>query len=447
MNTDRTLLPEPGPSARAISRSWLWLGISALALAGVLAILLGLSRTPGIQHVFPLRDFFKASLVVHVDLSVLIWFVAFAGALWSYAGGERLVSFAWVGLLAAISGTGLMVISPFMPDTQPLLNNYIPVLQHPLFFAGLGLVGLGMALMLARSLIVLWPTSLTMETSVLPLGMFLAALAGTLALIGFVISWRTPLAFEGQALYEAVFWGGGHTLQFQHTLLMAVAWLWLASESGAPSQLSPRLLCVFFGLAALPLLAMPLIYAIWPAGTALHTAYFAHLMRYGHPLMLPLIAVVVLRLPAAWHSRSPASAALLASFGLFAAGGVLAYLIQGVNVVIPAHYHGSIVGVTLAFMGLTYILLPRLGFATPNPRWARLQPTLYGGGQLIHIIGLAWSGGYGVQRKVAGAEQVLTSLPQKLGMGMMGLGMGISVIGGAIFVIVCLGAMLRRPGR
>jgi hypothetical protein len=103
-------------------------------------------------------------------------------------------------------------------------------------------------------------------------------------------------------------------------------------------------------------------------------------------------------------------------------GGVLAYMIQGVNVVIPAHYHGSTVGVTLAFMGLAYVLLPQLGFGEVEGGMARWQPYVYGGGQLIHVLGLAWSGGYGVQRKVAGAEQALTTLPQKIGMGMMGLG-------------------------
>jgi hypothetical protein len=30
----------------------------------------------------------------------------------------------------------------------------------------------------------------------------------------------------------------------------------------------------------------------------------------------------------------------------------------------------------------------------------------------MHIIGLVWSGGYGVQRKVAGSEQVLRSTPR-----------------------------------
>ena len=111
---------------------------------------------------------------------------------------------------------------------------------------------------------------------------------------------------------------------------------------------------------------------------------------------------------------------------------------------VPAHYHGSIVGVTLAFMGLSYVLLPRLGFGEADGRMARWQPWVYGGGQLTHILGLAWSGGYGVQRKVAGAEQALTTLPQKIGMGMMGAGGLIAVIGGIMFVLVCLKLMLRR---
>jgi hypothetical protein len=72
------------------------------------------------------------------------------------------------------------------------------------------------------------------------------------------------------------------------------------------------------------------------------------------------------------------------------------------------------------------------------------QPYVYGGGQLIHVLGLAWSGGYGVQRKVAGAEQALVSLEQKIGMGMMGLGGLIAVIGGLMFVVICLKAMSAR---
>jgi hypothetical protein len=59
----------------------------------------------------------------------------------------------------------------------------------------------------------------------------------------------------------------------------------------------------------------------------------------------------------------PLFAALVASLVLFGVGGIIGFSIQGSNVKIPAHYHGSIVGVTIALMGLAYWLLPRLGFA------------------------------------------------------------------------------------
>ena len=67
----------------------------------------------------------------------------------------------------------------------------------------------------------------------------------------------------------------------------------------------------------------------------------------------------------------------------------------------------------------------------------------YGIGQLMHISGLVWSGGYGVQRKVAGAEQVLRSTGEIAGMGLMGLGGLIAIIGGLMFVLVMLRAMRR----
>jgi len=72
---------------------------------------------------------------------------------------------------------------------------------------------------------------------------------------------------------------------------------------------------------------------------------------------------------------------------------------------------------------------------------ALLQPWLYGGGQLLHIIGLMWSGGYGVQRKVAGADQVLRSGGEIAGMGLMGLGGLLAIAGGLLFVLVVIRAM------
>ena len=430
--------------SRQLARAWLRLGVAALIGSGILALLLVLSRTPGIQDSFPLKNFFRASLVVHVDLSVMVWFMAFAGVLWSIGGNDRHPLLGWAGFWLATAGTALISISPFFPDSEPLLNNYIPVLQHPVFFAGLVISAFGYGFTLLRALLTTIPSLPTVTgESALRSGIFLSAVAGALAMIGFVVSWLTAPALDGKALYEAVFWGGGHTLQFQHALLMLVAWFWMASALGASPKIEPRYVAALFVMAALPLIAMPVIYSQWPAGSAYHIAYFARMMEAGHPLMLPLVLIAAFSLRRVLRVSSPAKSAFLASFVLFAVGGVLAYMIRGVNVVIPAHYHGSIVGITLAFMGLSYVLLPQLGFGNPEGRVARWQPYVYGGGQLMHVLGLAVSGGYGVQRKVAGAEQMLTTLPQKIGMGVMGLGGTIAIIGGIMFVIVCLRAMTK----
>ncbi|MCM2306629.1 MAG: cbb3-type cytochrome c oxidase subunit I [Sulfuritalea sp.] len=423
----------------------------ALIGSGLLAILLVLSRTPGIQDVFPLKDFFRAALVVHVDLSVAIWFMAFAAVIWSALGRDGFAWLGWAGFALAAAGTALMTVSPFLPGADPVLNNYIPVLQQKYFYAALWICAAGFGLAVLRALLTTWPKPFL--GAPLQSGAFLGAVAAFLALAAFVWSWIVVPRIEEKIYFEVLFWGGGHTLQFQHALLMVVAWLWIASHLGRPAEqgaggglpVSARALSAMFWIAALPLLVVPAIYFTIPAGELPHMELFAKLMIWGHPYMAPLILVGLL---AVWATRRmpphAAKSAFIASFSLFAVGGVLAYMIQGVNVVIPAHYHGSTVGVTLAFMGLAYVLLPQLGFGEVEGRMARWQPYVYGGGQLIHILGLAWSGGYGVQRKVAGAEQALTTLPQKIGMGMMGLGGLIAVIGGIMFVLVCLKLMLPR---
>ena len=87
-------------------------------------------------------------------------------------------------------------------------------------------------------------------------------------------------------------------------------------------------------------------------------------------------------------------------------------------------------------MGLCYFLLPRLGFGEIPPRLAFWQPIIYSSGQFLHIMGLAWTGGYGVQRKTAGLAQGLEQFSQIAGMGLMGLGGLVSVIGGLLFLVV-----------
>ena len=62
----------------------------------------------------------------------------------------------------------------------------------------------------------------------------------------------------------------------------------------------------------------------------------------------------------------------------------------------------------------------------------------------MHILGLVWSGGYGVERKVAGAAQGLDSMERIAGMGLMGLGGLLSAIGGFIFIVIVVKALMNK---
>jgi len=423
----------------------------ALLGSGLFSLLLVLSRTPYLQDVIPWIDFFHTALVVHVDMSVLVWFLAFGGVLWTLNSTTRFMLLGWTALVLAGLGSMLMVMVPFLGPGNPLMSNYIPVLQTPLFTVALLGFGLGITLLVLRGMTANTLVGLRMEgAGALRFGLNTAAVSAAMAVFAFTWSYLAiPDTMTGKPYFELLFWGGGHMLQFTYTLLMLVAWLWLASVSGVRLPLSPRVVLILFVFGLLAVFMAPLIYYAHPVLSAEHIKLFTWQMAYGGSLApVPLGLAVfygLLRSPSASGAQVPLRSALWTSMILFGIGGGIGFLIQGSNVTIPAHYHGSIVGVTLAFMGLTYDLLPRLGYASPNMRLAAMQPYVYGGGQLLHVLGLAWSGGYGVQRKVAGAEQGLDGMEKIAAMGLMGFGGLVAIIGGFIFLVIVLAVMLKGP--
>jgi hypothetical protein len=397
-------------------------------------------------------DFFHTALVVHVDLSVLGWFLAFGGVLWSLNSTPRFLGAGWFALLLAALGALALAAAPFLGAGEALMSNYIPVLQHPLFLAGLLLFAGGSGVLVLRAMGAIPPVGPWMQgAAALRFGLNTAAVSAMLALMAFVWSYfAVPDYLRGKPYYELLFWGGGHVLQFTYTLLMLVSWLWLASASNVRLALSPRVALIFFGFGLIAVFCTPIIYYSYAVTSVEHIKLFTWLMQYGGSLAaLPLSLALLHGLWRAERARGntqPQRAALIASMILFGAGGVIGFLISGTSVTIPAHYHGSIVGVTLAFMGLTYHLLPHFGYRQPDMKLGRLQPYLYGGGQLLHVLGLVISGGYGVQRKVAGAAQELDTVERVAGMGLMGLGGLISIVGGFLFIYVCYCAMRKQDG-
>ena len=446
-------LAVPEGERRRLAAAWLLLGVVALVGSGIFSVLLVAARTPFLAPFFPAADFFHTALVVHVDLSVLVWFVAFAGLLWTLASVDRMLDLAWVGFTLAALGATIMAAAPFMGAGRPVMANYVPVLDEPVFMFGLLVFGLGFAATSLRALAA--PAKVGMDLSpegALRFGLNAAAVAAALSIVALAWSWGgVPRALAGKAYYELLFWGPGHVAQFAWTLIMLVGWLWLASLSGAPVPLSPRVARLLFGVGLVSVFVTPIIYLAWDVTAVEHQKMFTWQMRFGGglailPMALAVVAGLVRAGPAPDATSRSLRAALLASLILFAAGGAIGFLIQGSDVRIPAHYHGAIVGITLAMMGLAYALLPKLGLGTPDARLATWQPWVYGVGQLLHIIGLVWSGGYGVQRKVAGAAQVLRTPQETAGMALMGIGGLVAVVGGVLFLVIVFRAVARRRG-
>ena len=443
---DRFTLSMPSDASRKLACGWLWLGIASLVGAGLFAILLVLSRTPYVQDIFPWVDFFHTALVVHVDLSVLLWFMAFAGVLWSVNSSSRFLGIGWLALMLATGGAVMIVLSPFVDAGKPLMSNYVPVIQSSFFFTGLIVFAIGISLLVLRSFIAAPSASLwSRGEGSLRIGLTAASISMLFALAAFGWSYiMIPNNVDSTIYYDLLFWGGGHVLQYTYTLLMLAGWLWLADACGVKNPLTPRLASFFFILGLLPVLYAPVIYLTYGGDMGDYMGQFTQMMKIGGSFaVVPLGLATLYGMMTGSHRTSaaaPQRAALLSSMLLFAVGGGISLLIKDSNTIITAHYHGTGGSVSLAFMGLTFHLLPLLGYRAPDFKQAKMVAYVYGAGQLLHLLGLLWSGGYGAQRKVTGG---LHGFAQTAGMGLMGFGGLIAVVGGVMFLVVVYKAMKK----
>jgi len=432
--------------ARELALGWLILGIAALVIAGLFAILLVLAHIPGFSAYLPVADFFHTALVVHIDQSVLIWSLSIGGVLWSL--GEREITFPHrLALVFATLGCLAVALTPFAGLSEPFLNNYVPVLRHPLFFGGIFLFAMGILL---QALLALRQT--TMRTDWMRpdrLAALTAAIATLAALLALAWTWFHLVGWEGQAYFEFLFWGSGHILVFAYIQLTVAAWLTLSSELGVTLRLSTRVLQGLVILGVLPILLSLLHYAHYTVDSTQARHAFVTMMRHGGGLATIPIGIAILygllkRRDEMSINERPLYAALTASLLLFSVGGILGWIISGLNIVIPAHDHSSLSGVTLALMGLSYYLLPLLGFSPPHSRLATIQLWVYTAGQLLHVIGLVTAGAMGIQHKMVGVTWGLDTLGANIVMGVMGFGSLLAVLGGILFVVTVIYA-LRHP--
>jgi hypothetical protein len=379
---------------------------------------------------------------VHVGLALVIWFHASAAA--------------WISLLrpagtrgggiffgSAATGVALMVLAGAQRGVTPILSNYVPVLDHPLFLIGVALFFCGTAAFMLSALLAPATESCPLPADTAT-GLRASALVFCAAMATFVAAGSgLPRGLDASTYYEFLFWGGGHVLQVANIAAMLALWLFLLQRATARTVLPAKTAALLFGLLVLPHLGAPLLTARGTLDNLYHEGA-TQLMRWGiFPVVLVVLAwcwrhVRETHATAGWRD-DPRLVGLACSVGLTLLGFGLGASIRGVNTVVPGHYHASIGAVTVVFMAGAYefsrIVAPAAAWR-PAWRWAKLQLGLFGAGQAVFALGFALAGMFGAGRKTYGAEQHVRSAGELAGLGVMSLGGLVAVAGGLLFLVL-----------
>lgn len=334
---------------------------------------------------------------------------------------------------------GMLVAGTLAGAGWPSLNNYVPVLVHPLYYAGLAVLFAGVALPVVRLLVNLGG-HLRAAPDLLPWAVAAVGATYLMAPACFLLAWQDlPPGLSAEDANEQLFWGGGHVLQVVNTGVLMAAWhVVMRRTLNEPLLPHPLSVPVFLALPAVGLAGVVTL-AATDAMSGVYYRAFTDLYIYA--LVLPAAVALLSAASVLWRRRGdivwtePGILGLLLSLILFGVGGVLGYGLGEGDTRTPAHYHAVIGGVNLALMALFIAqVLPVLGREFENTRAVRWFLALYFSGQLVHSLGLYAAGALGVARKTAGTEQGLDSVVKIASMGIMGLGGLVAVTGGVAFV-------------
>ena len=409
------------------AHQWLHLGMASVGIATLLAVLLIAGKTPLLSGLLPDENSFQRALVLHVDLNMTLWVGAIACFFW----GRDLAP--WVnrvGALLAATGFGLWLLT-YGTDAKPILNNYMPVFDSLLYFAGLSLILLGFAWMALQWLIAhlvtakKHPAFTRIEWSLMAMAfLLLAAIANGLLSLLFLDTLNRDITF-----FEQLFWGPGHIWQLFALQIMVSAWLTFLPLKANTNRAERWL----FSLPLIAAGAGAIAPWLMDPSTEAYRHAFTQYMRYGSLWVLPVVAWV-------FTERAPVSAASRLSAGLFGLGIVIGTLIRADNLMVPAHYHAMTGAVNLIIMAFVMVSLSPKAF---DKKIVRFQAYAYTIGVFMLATGLAWSGAMGGMRKVTMAAQLVQDWQHLAVLTMMGIG-GLLAIGG---IFLFLGISLSNLGR
>jgi cytochrome c oxidase subunit I len=398
---------------------------------------------------------------------------------------------AWANFAMMITGVLMAQWAMLTGRATVMFTAYPPLTAHPVYYAGVLLFAVGVLVA-----IVLFFTNLVMakrdgsHTGSLPLvvyGLAAAAIIGVYSLLTGAIAYGMLFLQSiglmenvDPATYRLFFWGIGHGAQQVNLAAMVAVWYALIALTlgGRPvneglSRFAFLLYVAFIHLGAVHHLMVDpgtgMNHRIMNTSYMLYLAMFASLI---HAFSIPASIETAQRARGyrkglfEWLRRGPwgepgfSSLVLSVVFFGFIAGvsGVLMGYMQ-LNMIIHntlftvGHFHSTVVsGTTMAFMGLSYYLVPLLSQRRlKNVRMAKAQPYVFSGGVALLTVAMMAAGRLGVPRRVSdldyrdaeiAVDQFATG-PYPAMMGLVSIGAVIAVVGGIMFVWVMVATLLR----
>lgn len=472
--------------AERLMRAFAVMGVVILLVGGISALLVTLTRWPAV-HLLPADRFYQL-LTTHGVNMLIFWIISFEIAVLYFCSSTLLKcriatpKIAWVGFALMLIGVVVNNMAVASGDASVMMTSYVPMPANPNFYLGLILFAVGALIgcFVFLGTLVIAKDEKTYEGSI-PLVTFGALTACIIAVytiacgaIVLVPTWLWSLGFINHidaAMYRIMWWAFGHASQQINVAAHVAVWYAIAAIVFGARPLSEKVSRMAFFLyiaflqlaAAHHLLVDPGLSPTWKIFNTSYAMYLAVLASMVHGLTVPGSIEVAQRAKGytkglfQWLRKAPwgnpvFSGMFISLVGFGFIGGISGVVMgtEQINIIIhntiyvPGHFHATVViGTTLAFMALTYFLIPVLFRKQISfPRLAKWQPYLFGLGMSVFTLAMMGAGTLGVERRhwdMAFTDAVLGfDYPASAYtlMGIMGVAGMLAIVGGAIFILV-----------
>jgi len=476
-------------------------GVVCLLIGGLLAIGVVLTRWQAVHWLTP--DRFYQVLTAHGINMLVFWIIFFEMAVLYFASSTLLRTrlatprMAWAGFWLMVLGAVMNNYAVLRGDSSVMFTAYAPMGAHPIFYLGLILFAVGALIgcFVFLGTLVVAKSEQTYRGSI-PLVTFGALTACIIAIFtiasGAIILiptflWSVGLVPQIDSLmYKTIFWAFGHSSQQINVAAHVSVWYAIAAIVFGAKPMSEKvsrtaffLYILFLQLAsAHHLLADPGLTSHWKIFNTSYAMYLAVLASMVHGLTVPGAIEVAQRKKGftnglfEWLRKAPwgnpvFSGMFISLIGFGFLGGISGVImgVEQINLIIhntiyvPGHFHATVViGTTLAFMSLTYFLIPvlfRKELAFPGI--AKWQPYVFGLGMSGVALFLMGAGTLGVPRRhwdisfagnpfayeYPGAAWLMMALGSIAGLA--------AILGGGMYLLVTvysvfLGKSIQTPG-